>query len=275
MRQEETRPRKTRDTPASRQDASLCARTPRDLFSLVLLAVFLALLLCASSSASIAARNSRAIDFVMSRYGPEVPLADLVRDSSLVLTEDGHLADARIEVIKKTYELRLFVGERRVKTYRIQLGKQPVGPKSRKGDFKTPEGVYRICHHNPGSRYYLSLQIDYPNEADIARAVQSKIVSVADAARLREQLAGGGCPMLRTRLGGDIFLHGQHPGVTRDIKREGRKRSARKDLQPGDEDPTTMSSGYNWTVGCIALTNPDIRELYRYIANETMIEIHP
>jgi murein L,D-transpeptidase YafK len=234
-----------------------------------------ATLLCAALPHPAAARNSRAIDFVASRYGPEVPLADLVRDSSLVLTEDGHLADARIEVIKKTYELRLFVGGRRIKTYRIQLGKQPIGPKSRKGDFKTPEGVYRICHHNPGSRYYLSLQIDYPNEADIARALDAKAATAAEAARLREQLAGGGCPTLRTRLGGDIFLHGQHPGVTCDIRREGRRKSARKDLQPGDEDPTTMKSGYNWTVGCIALTNPDIRELYRYIANGTTIEIHP
>jgi murein L,D-transpeptidase YafK len=216
---------------------------------------------------------SRSIRFNPAHYGPEVPLAELVRDSSLQLDENQHLADARLLVLKSAYELRLYSGERRIKTYRIQLGKHPVGAKSRRGDARTPEGSYRICNHNRGSRYYLSLQIDYPNEADIARGLETKAITANEADRLRAELASGACPTLRTRLGGDIFIHGQHPGVTKDIKREGRGRTRRKDLQSGDQDPGTMTDGYNWTLGCIGMTNPDIRELFQFLPDGTTVEI--
>ena len=40
------------------------------------------------------------------------------------------------------------------------------GIKSRAGDKKTPEGIYFITHHNPNSKYHLSLGISYPNAID-------------------------------------------------------------------------------------------------------------
>ena len=40
------------------------------------------------------------------------------------------------------------------------------GPKRKEGDFQVPEGIYRINHFNPESRFYLSLGINYPNESD-------------------------------------------------------------------------------------------------------------
>jgi murein L,D-transpeptidase YafK len=41
---------------------------------------------------------------------------------------------------------------------------------SEEGDGRTPEGDYIVDRRNPNSEYYLSLGIDYPNEADIAAA---------------------------------------------------------------------------------------------------------
>ena len=131
--------------------------------------------LCIALAAPAWGLNSRAIRFDRSHYGPEVPLADLVSDSSLQLDESQYLAGAHVVIVKSAYELRLYSGDRQIKTYRIQLGKQPLGAKSRRGDARTPEGSYRICHHNRGSRYYMSLQIDYPNEEDIARGLEKKI----------------------------------------------------------------------------------------------------
>jgi len=237
------------------------------------LAAAIVLGLCTNSIAAGKGRSSRAIRYDPARYGPEIPLTEIVRDSSLQLDDNGHLVGARLEIVKSAYELRLSCGERHIKTYRIQLGKAPKGAKSRRGDFKTPEGSYTICHHNGGSRYYLSLQIDYPNEDDIVRGLEEKVVTTAEADRLRAERAAGGCPALRTRLGGDIFIHGQHPGVTRDIEREGRKSSPRKDLRAGDQDPGSMTDGYNWTLGCIGMTNPDIRELFGALPDGTPVEI--
>ena len=41
-----------------------------------------------------------------------------------------------------------------------------LGPKRRQGDEQVPEGFYHISRFNPQSNYYLSLGINYPNQAD-------------------------------------------------------------------------------------------------------------
>jgi tetratricopeptide (TPR) repeat protein len=57
-----------------------------------------------------------------------------------------------------------------IKSYKIALGGDPVGPKVRQGDNKTPEGTYIIDSRNRNSGYHLSLHISYPNEKDKMRA---------------------------------------------------------------------------------------------------------
>jgi murein L,D-transpeptidase YafK len=52
----------------------------------------------------------------------------------------------------------------------ISLGRNPVGPKTREGDARTPEGRYYIDWRNPDSRFYRSLHISYPNPRDLAQA---------------------------------------------------------------------------------------------------------
>lgn len=73
----------------------------------------------------------------------------------------------------------------------LQLGGAPVGPKRFEGDERTPEGAFTIDYGNPQSAYHLSLHIDYPRPADMARAHRE-----------------GRSP------GGQIFIHGQPNGWT-------------------------------------------------------------
>jgi murein L,D-transpeptidase YafK len=40
----------------------------------------------------------------------------------------------------------------------------------RSGDSRTPEGTYRLERHNPRSDFFLSIEVSYPNQADLARA---------------------------------------------------------------------------------------------------------
>ena len=56
-----------------------------------------------------------------------------------------------------------------VRTYTIALGHNPVGPKRRQGDHRTPEGWYVIDHHNPNSAFHRSLHVPYPSARDAAR----------------------------------------------------------------------------------------------------------
>lgn len=90
-----------------------------------------------------------------------------------------------ILVDKSNRKMHLRHGDKIVKTYKISLGKDPVGAKVKSGDNKTPEGQYSIVKHNPKSAYHLSLKISYPNEEQIKAAKD-----------------GGYDP------GGDIMIHG-------------------------------------------------------------------
>lgn len=76
----------------------------------------------------------------------------------------------RILIEKKERRLTLISKGEALKTYRIALGGNPMGPKERQGDNKTPEGLYVIDSRNKDSRYHLSLHISYPNERDKKRA---------------------------------------------------------------------------------------------------------
>jgi hypothetical protein len=82
-------------------------------------------------------------------------------------------------------------GFRLVRSYPILAASGHLGPKLREGDLQVPEGVYRVESLHPNSRYHLALRLDYPNGFDREQA-------------RREQ---------RTRLGGDIMIHGDSVSV--------------------------------------------------------------
>jgi len=75
-----------------------------------------------------------------------------------------------VVVHKAKRTLELWAKGEKIAKYRIALGFNPVGPKEYEGDGKTPEGVYTIIRRNEASHYYKSLQLDYPNAADVAAA---------------------------------------------------------------------------------------------------------
>lgn len=97
----------------------------------------------------------------------------------------------RVVVVKSERRMMLYKDGETLRSYPVALGFAPEGPKRQEGDGRTPEGSYLIDTRNRDSRYFRSLRIDYPAEADVAQA-----------------LAQGASP------GGDIFIHGQPNGAT-------------------------------------------------------------
>jgi murein L,D-transpeptidase YafK len=222
-----------------------------------------------SSSAS-----QREIRYAPDRFGPYEALGAILSRHAIRLS-DGRLPGVRIVIHKSDYRLELWSGDLVLKAYKIQLGPEPYGPKTAMGDKRTPEGIYRICAHNPQSRYYRSLQINYPGEADIQRGLDAGTITAGQAAELRAALVGCGCPSGTTPLGGSIFLHGQHPTRTDAVRAENAGRTPRPGLEVGDVDPATQETAMNWTLGCVAMSNADIRELYRFVPDGTVVEILP
>jgi len=99
---------------------------------------------------------------------------------------------------------------RYVRSYPIFAASGVAGPKLREGDFQVPEGVYRIELLNPASSYHLSMKVGYPNLFDLQMAEREG----------------------RTRLGGDIFIHGK-----------------------------------NVSIGCVAIGDPAIEQLFTLVAD--------
>jgi tetratricopeptide (TPR) repeat protein len=97
----------------------------------------------------------------------------------------------KILIEKKERRLTLLSKGEVIKTYKIALGGNPVGPKERQGDNKTPEGTYTIDSRNSNSGYHLSVHISYPNEKDKIRAKE-----------------------LGVSPGGDIMIHGIKNGLS-------------------------------------------------------------
>lgn len=91
----------------------------------------------------------------------------------------------RVLVLKKERKLLLLANGQTLKTYSIALGGDPIGPKTREGDHKTPEGIYVLDRRNAKSRFYRSIHISYPDAKDRAHAQQ-----------------------LGVSPGGDVMVHG-------------------------------------------------------------------
>src|SRR5262249_18909567 len=78
----------------------------------------------------------------------------------------------RILVEKSARRLSIFRDGKKLKSYRVALGRNPIGAKEQEGDMKTPEGLYWIDWRNPESDYHLSLHVSYPSDEDNARAAE-------------------------------------------------------------------------------------------------------
>jgi murein L,D-transpeptidase YafK len=101
----------------------------------------------------------------------------------------GTKADLLV-VNKEERQLLAYAHGQLLRSYRVSLGREPVGTKIRQGDRKTPEGKYVIDSHNARSSFHRALHVSYPSAADVERA-----------------RAGGYDP------GGEIMVHGIHNGL--------------------------------------------------------------
>ncbi len=137
----------------------------------------------------------------------------------------------RIVVEKSKRTMTLLKQDKAIRTYRIALGRDPVGPKVQKGDKKTPEGLYFVDYKLRKSIYHRALHLNYPNQADIDRAKS-----------------------LGVTPGNSIMIHGMK------------------------QDKLWMGNVqylFDWTNGCIALTNDEIEEVWNLVPVWTPVEIRP
>lgn len=76
----------------------------------------------------------------------------------------------KVVIEKAERKLHLIKGGEAFRTFEIALGIRPTGDKESEGDFRTPEGTYRLDMRNPNSDFFLSIHISYPNRQDTQQA---------------------------------------------------------------------------------------------------------
>ncbi|MCP4374863.1 MAG: L,D-transpeptidase [bacterium] len=155
------------------------------------------------------------------------------------------LKSPSILVEKSALRLTVFDGDAGVKSYRIAVGSVR-GDKQVEGDRKTPEGDFYICIRKPSKRtpYTRSMGLSYPNIEDARRGIRNGLITTRQHRAITHAIQNNQTPPWKTKLGGEIMIHG---------KRENR----------------------TGTLGCVALDDDDIIELYNRLPINTSVRIIP
>jgi murein L,D-transpeptidase YafK len=146
--------------------------------------------------------------------------------------------------------LRVFDGQRLLASYDdISIGRFGVTSDKRRGDNKTPLGHFRVGWITRRTHYYRFLGLTYPSLEIASRAFAKGLISKEEWLEIRRAEKSGEVPPQHTPLGGMIGIHGI-----------------------GDGDPE-VHRRYNWTNGCVALTNEEVERLLSWVSVGTPIEI--
>lgn len=159
-------------------------------------------------------------------------------------TQLPKIENPRLVVKKSERKLEVFDGEKLVKTYRIVLGFAPEGDKAQEGDGKTPLGEFYVFTKNDKSKFYLSLGVSYPSIDDAKRGLKENLISQAEHDAIVQAVNEKRMPPQNTKLGGEIYIHGG--GTEKD-----------------------------WTWGCMALKDEEMKEIFDAIPIGAKITILP
>ena len=154
------------------------------------------------------------------------------------------MAKLRIVIKKSERLLQLFDGEKHLRTYRMALGFAPEGDKEKQGDGKTPEGEFYIFTKNSQSKFYLSLGLSYPNIEDAERGLRERLITRKQYNAIVRAINERKMPPQHTGLGGEIYIHGG-------------------------------GAGRDWTWGCVALENEEVKEIFDAVPVGTNVTILP
>ncbi|CAK0758369.1 YkuD domain-containing protein [Gammaproteobacteria bacterium] len=158
--------------------------------------------------------------------------------------------DRWILVDTSAHTLSVFQGRNLERFYpRIALGRRGAANGRQSGDGMTPTGEFRVAWINRLSTFNIFLGLNFPNEEHTERAYQRHLIDIDTYYALRTSLSEGRVPPQDTPLGGNIGIHGL-----------------------GLADPS-IHRKFDWTKGCVALTNDEIEQLAQWVEVGTLVVI--
>lgn len=147
-------------------------------------------------------------------------------------------------------EIQVKQGERILAIFEnISLGRNGANYKQEAGDDITPIGSYRIAYINDNSHFRKFFGLNYPSAYDAGLALYSERISYADYQEIMQAHRMNMVPPQNTVLGGQIGIHG---------------------VGMGNEG---VHGVFDWTHGCIAVSNQQIDELTKWVYQGMRVEI--
>lgn len=166
----------------------------------------------------------------------------------------------QIIVRKKDRELQLWSGKELYKKFNIKLSSAynnplfSAGPKRREGDMQTPVGFYKISKKRQRTRFPKSLLISYPNWKDKHNA---RVLGIPE-----------------DEIGGMILIHGNPYRPTKTVI----EWAAKLGISSETVDQWARDYFYpffDWTDGCIAVSDDEMNEIFELVEKDTPINIYP
>jgi len=151
--------------------------------------------------------------------------------------------ETSIKIYKSKRILELYGDGKIMGRFNIGLGRDPEGSKVKEGDNKTPEGNYYICTKNNSTKYYLFMGISYPNKEDAKMGLDKGIIDKVSYDSIVKAINNKQQPPWNTALGGAVGIHGG-------------------------------GNKYDWTYGCIAMDNSDLKVIRQYTPINTPVNIY-
>jgi len=131
----------------------------------------------------------------------------------------------------------------------IAIGRGGAGLKHHRGDNITPFGEYRIGWVGEKSSFHKFFGLTYPSTEDAEKALRQGMIDQSTYGRILFAHQTHQIPPQNTPLGGQIGIHG---------------------LGRADE---RVHKAFDWTHGCIALTNTQIDQLSQWVDTGTVVRI--
>lgn len=146
--------------------------------------------------------------------------------------------------------LVVFRGREVIRTINhVAIGKNGAQRIRLRGSNMTPIGTFRVERINPASRFHTFFGLNYPTPEIAQEAVQSGRLSHQEATRIRQHFERHQVALPNTSLGGHIGIHGL-----------------------GGRSPF-LHREMDWTEGCLAVTDEEIRELAQWVRVGTSVLI--
>lgn len=164
--------------------------------------------------------------------------------------QDNKLDNIRIVIDTKAYTLQVLQDDREMLVFSdIAIGRYGTSLDRRRGDNTTPLGHFKIGWIAEKTAFHKFFGFNYPTKEYADRAFRSGQLDQKTRNKISKALAAGRLPPQNTILGGSLGIHG---------------------IGKGD---INVHKQYNWTNGCVALTNDQIDLLTVWVRVGTPVEI--